>query len=55
LAINTTYFIILCCALESSGMSKTFTEKNIPNLKEHIATKMYNPLYVPLVQAMRET
>ena len=31
-------------------MSKTFSEKDIPHLREQIATKMYNPLYVPLVQ-----
>ena len=37
-------------ALACSKMSKIFSEKDIPHLKEQIATKMYNPLYVPLVQ-----
>ena len=36
--------------LENSNMSKTFSENDIPHLREQIATKMYNPLYVPLVQ-----
>lgn len=36
-----------------SNMSKTFSEKDIPHLREQIATKMYNPLYVPLVQQVR--
>jgi len=32
------------------GMSRVFTEKDIPNLETLIADKMYTPAYVPLVQ-----
>jgi hypothetical protein len=39
-----------------SNLSKKLSEKDLPNLKRLIASKMYNPLYVPLVhQPVRST
>lgn len=43
---------VACAVAETAikaNLSKKFSAKDLPNLKASIASKMYNPLYVPLV------